>query len=70
MTPMLRRALLMSILAHLTLLLPIRNAILLPEPSGRAVAQEIKALLVSASPEQLRTLPFESTASPAENPER
>ena len=70
MTPMLRRALLMSILAHLTLLLPIRNAILLPEPSGRAAAQEIKALLVSAPPEQLRTLPFESTASPAENPER
>ena len=70
MTPMLRRALLLSILAHLALLLPFRNTILPPELSGRAAVQEITALLVSAPPEQLRTPPIERLAPPAESPER
>ena len=70
MTPKLRRALLISILVHLAWLLPFRNTILLPEPAGRAAVREITALLVSAPPEQLRTLPYESLAPPDGNPER
>lgn len=70
MPPRLRRAILVSILAHLSVLFPLRNMTLLPEPSGHAAPHAIEAFLVSAPVEQPRTLPYESASQPAEKPER
>lgn len=70
MGPSLRQAFLISILAHLALLLPLRHIMLLPEPSGHAAPHAIEAFLVSAPVEQPRTLPYESASLPAEKPER
>ena len=67
---MLRQAFLISILAHLALLVPLRNAQVLPEPSGNAAPHAIEALLVSAPVQQPRTLPYENLSAPAERPER
>lgn len=70
MRPSLRRAFLVSILAHLAVLLPLRNALMLPEKSAHGGPRAIEALLVSASHQEPRTLPFESPSPPAERPER
>ncbi len=70
MRPSLRRAFLVSILAHLSVLLPLRNALMLPEKSAHAVPRAIEALLVSTAHQEPRTLPFESASTPAETPER
>lgn len=70
MRPKLRQAFLVSILAHLAVLLPFRNMTLLPETSGNAAPHAIVALLVSAPVRQPRTLPYESLAPPAERTER
>jgi len=65
----LRRAFLVSILTHLAVLFPLRNTMLLPEPSGHAVPDPIEALLVAAPVRQSQTLPYESLAPPAERTE-
>ncbi len=70
MRPSLRRAFLASILAHLVMLLPLRNALILPEKSAHAVSHAIEASLVSTSHQEPRTLPFESASPLAERPER
>ena len=66
----LRRAFLVSILAHLAVLLPLRNALILQEKSTHAVPHAIEALLVATTREEPRTLPFENSSPPAERPER
>ncbi|MGB4911702.1 MAG: TonB family protein [Candidatus Dechloromonas phosphoritropha] len=66
MNGVMRRALLVSIVIHLAVLLPFRDALLRPEPPGHSASQAIEALLISVPREKQRTLPYESLAPPSE----
>ena len=66
MTRMLKRAILVSILFHLAILLSFRQPILLTEPTSQAATRAIYALLHTAERLKPESTPFESMSAPTE----
>ena len=63
---MLRKAILVSILVHLAVLVSFRQLMLLPDPATRAPARAINAFLYSAENAKAASPPFESLSVPVE----